>query len=455
MNEKKKTLYFIGGAILLALLAFATTPHRATPNDFLDQGEEFFPEFQDPNVATSLEVVSFNEETGEAVPFKVVFEDGKWSIPSHYNYPADGKDQLAKVAAGVIGIKKDDYRSDNVADHEALGVIDPLDESATSLTGRGTRVTISGENEKLLADFIIGKKVEGAKGYRFVRIPGQKRVYAAKMDIPLTTKFSDWIESDLLKVEKDAITQITLKDYSINERSGVVNQRDVVKLSKDGSAWKINKMRSNQEVNKSKADDLLKALDELTIVGIRPKPQGLSRNLRKAGDAMEVSQGDYLSLQSKGYFFAKDGQMLSNEGEMQVKTSDGVTYTLRFGEIAYGSGTEVSAGATDPEKVNKDVAENRYLFITTEFDGSEFKEPRQPKNTDFQNKSDSLWTDSDKQNKNLFDAHKAWEEKIEKGKNLSAELNDRFADWYYVISDASFKKLHLKRKDLVQPKKKS
>ncbi len=455
MNEKKKTLYFIGAAILLALLAFATTPRRATPDAFLDQGEEFFPEFKDPNSATSLEVVSFNEETGEAVPFKVVFEDGKWSIPSHYNYPADGKDQLAKVAAGVIGIKKDDYRSDNIADHEALGVIDPLDESATSLTGRGTRVTIKGENEKMLADFIIGKKVEGADGFRFVRIPGQKRVYASKMDIPLTTKFSDWIEADLLKVEKDNISEITLKDYSINERTGVVNQRDVVELKKDGSNWKINKMRSNQEVNKSKADALLKALDELTIVGVRPKPQGLSRNLRKASDAMEVSQGDYLSLQSKGYFFAKDGQMLSNEGEMQVKTSDGVVYTLRFGEIAYGSGTEVSAGAANPEKVNKDVAENRYLFITTQFDGSEFKEPRQPKNTDFQNKADSLWTDSDKQNKNLFDAHKTWEEKMEKGKNLSEELNDRFADWYYVISDASFKKLHLKRGDLVQQKKKS
>jgi len=31
-------------------------------------------------------------------------------------------------------------------------------------------------------------------------------------------------------------------------------------------------------------------------------------------------------------------------------------------------------------------------------------------------------------------------------------LNARFADWYYVISAASFDKVHLRRKDLVRKK---
>ena len=167
MNEKKKTMYFAGAALLLALLAFATTPSRVTPNAFLDQGEEFFPEFKDPNTATSLEVINFNEETGEAVPFKVEFRDGRWTIPSHHDYPADGKERLAKTAAGVIGITKDDFRSDNVSDHELCGVIDPLDETATTLSGRGKRVTIKGENDKILADFIVGKEIEGREGFRF------------------------------------------------------------------------------------------------------------------------------------------------------------------------------------------------------------------------------------------------------------------------------------------------
>ncbi len=43
---------------------------------------------------------------------------------------------------------------------------------------------------------------------------------------------------------------------------------------------------------------------------------------------------------------------------------------------------------------------------------------------------------------------------IEKGKKTSDDLNARFANWYYVISSGNFDKLHLKRSDLVQEKKK-
>lgn len=455
MEERKKTYIFGGVALLLLILAFITTPRTRTPNAFLDQGELFFPEFTDPNEAVIMEVIDWDEETGEARPFKVVFAGGKWTIPSHHNYPADGKERLAKTAAGVIDIRKDDFRTDNPADYEACGVIDPLDESSTSLTGRGKRVTLKAENDKILADFIIGKEVEGRKGFRFVRIPGQKRVYAVRMNIDISTKFSDWIDKDLLRVNKDDITQVILKDYSINEVTGRVNQRDVLVLTKNEDTWKANRMAADQEVDKTKINDLLRAIDELSIVGVRPKPAGLSESLRKADEGgVRISQADLLSLQSKGYFFSREGQLLSNEGEAQVRTRDGVIYTLRFGEVVYGTGVDVTAGSESNKNQKSGPGENRYLFITTEFDPSEFKEPPKPKNTEFESKPDSLWNEADKKNKELNDKHKEWEDKIEKGKNLSKDLNNRFAKWYYVISDDSFRKINLKRRDLLKKKEK-
>ncbi|MFQ5770646.1 MAG: DUF4340 domain-containing protein [bacterium] len=451
MNETKKTIIFGGVAIVLALFAFLThLPKGSTPEAFVDKGELFFPDFTDPNVATTLEVIKFNEETGSAVPFKVTFKNGIWTIPSHHDYPADGKDRLAKTAAGVIQIRKDDFRSDNVADHEAFGVIDPLDETSTSLKGRGQRVTIKGANDQILADFIIGKKVEGHDKFRFVRIPGQKRVYVARMNIDISTKFSDWIESDLMKVNKDDIKQVILKDYSINERTGVVNQRDVLILDKKENEWHANKLSKGQEVDKTKMNDLLRAVDELSIVGVRPKPEGLSQSLKTVGNGVSINQRDVLSLQSKGYYFTRDGQLLSNEGELQTRTKDGVIYTLRFGEIVYGTGLAVTAG--NDTSVTEGPGENRYLFITTEFDADEFPEPPKPKNTKFQTKPDSLWSDADKRNKALQDDYDQWQKKIEKGQKLSDDLNARFAKWYYVISANSFDKLHLKRKDLIKKK---
>ena len=443
---------FGASVIVLLLLVLITYPRIVTPYAFLYQGESFFPEFTHPNQATSLEVIDYDEETGEALPFKVLFKDGKWSIPSHHDYPADGKDRLAKTAAGVIDIKKDDFRTNNVADHEACGVIDPLDETETSLEGRGTRVTLKAENDKVLADFIIGKEIPDRTGFRFVRVPEQKRVYMVRMNIDISTKFSDWIEPDLLQVTKSDIKELTIKDYSINERSGQVNQRDQVILKKDGDNWNANKMSSNQEVDKTKVNALLSTIDDLSIVGVRTKPQGLSRSLSRSEGAMRIGQGDLLSLQSKGYFFTRDGQLLSNEGETKVHTKDGVIYTLRFGEIVYGSGIDVSAGAETNTDEDSGPAENRYLFITTEFDPSEFMEPANPNNTDFQTKADSLWTDADRENKKKQDTYDVWQGKIDKGSKLSNELNERFANWYYVISSESFDKIHLKRKDLVKAK---
>ena len=98
----------------------------------------------------------------------MTFNENKWTIPSHHNYPADGKERLAKTAAGVIGIKKDDFRSNNVADHEAFSVLDPLDQTVTTLKGRGKRVTIKGESGQILADLIIGNTLEGRANLRFV-----------------------------------------------------------------------------------------------------------------------------------------------------------------------------------------------------------------------------------------------------------------------------------------------
>ncbi|MFQ5636531.1 MAG: DUF4340 domain-containing protein [bacterium] len=456
MNETRKTIIFGGVAIGLALLAFLVNiPGSRTPEVFFDKGELFFPEFTDPNVATTLEVIQYKEDTGSPVPFKVTFKEGIWTIPSHHDYPADGKERLAKTAAGVINITKDDFRSDNSADHEAFGVIDPLDETNTSLKGRGERVTLKGASDQILADFIIGKKVEGHDKFRFVRIPGQKRVYAARMDIDISTTFSDWIEADLLKVAKSDIKQVTLKDYTIDERLRMVKQRDVIVLNKDGDDWTEKKMTDKQEVDKTKMNDLLKAVDELSIVGVRPKPPGLSDELKTINEGVSLTMEDQLSLKSKGYYLHQ-GQLLSNEGELQTRTKDGVIYTLRFGEIVYGAGLEVTAGTNDNDtQESGDTGENRYLFITTSFDASDFPEPQKPKNTDFQSKADSLWTDADRTNKKIFDKHEAWKKKIEKGQKLSDDLNTRFSKWYYVISSESFDKIHLKRNDLIKKKEDS
>ena len=62
-SELKLTKTLAGAALLLMIVAIVTAPRNVTPSAFLDQGEPFFPDFEDPNVATTLEVIEFDEDT--------------------------------------------------------------------------------------------------------------------------------------------------------------------------------------------------------------------------------------------------------------------------------------------------------------------------------------------------------------------------------------------------------
>jgi Domain of unknown function (DUF4340) len=453
MSEMRKTLVFCGVAIVLAALAVLTAPRRVTPGAFVDQGKPFFPQFTDPNAARTLEVIDWDAQTGTAVPFKVTYSGGIWTIPSQYNYPADAKDRLAQTAAGVIEIKKDDFRTDNVSDHEACGVIDPLDDPSAGLVGRGQRVTIKGENDVVLADLILGKPVEGREGMRFVRVPGQKRVYASRVKLDISTKFGDWIERDLLEADKNEIDNIILRDYSINERTGTVDERDVIVLEKHGEEWTMPGLKPDEEIVKSKLDDLLAALDDLKIEEVRPKPEGLTASLTRSAEKLTVHTDDVMSLQSKGYFFTKDGRLLSNEGEAQVRTNDGRVYALRFGEVVYGPESAGTPGGPAGAQGAGGTGENRYLFLTVAFDPTALKEPPGPPKTDFLSRPDSTWTKEDWANKEIYDTHERWVKGVKNAKSRVDRLNARFAGWYYVVSGANFEKLRPAKKDLVHKRK--
>lgn len=447
MDQTKKTLIYVAVAVILAALALVAAPGRITPEAFVEQGALLFPDFTDPNEARTLEVVEFDKESGAAAPFKVTFTNGRWTIPSHHDYPADARERLAQAAAGLIDIHKDEFRTDNVSDHRATGVIDPLDEGA-SLEGRGKRITIRGQNDKLLADLIIGDPVPGRQGFHFVRLPGTNRVYASQMDLNISTRFQDWIDTDLMRIEKPLIDEVIIRNYSIDERTRAVNQRETLTLSKnDDGRWNLNNLRSGQKLDSLAVSDLLSALDSLSIVGVRPKPAGLSANLRADIDSVEIRQSDIMSLQSKGYYFSRDGQMLSNEGEVEVRTEQGLVYTLRFGEIVYGSGVAVSAGTADADA--NTGRENRYLFLSTSFDENYFPVPRQPINNEYVNKPESLWTAADFENRERSRQQQEFLSKITRGRQISKELNDRFADWYFVISGDIFDRIRRSRQDLI------
>ena len=482
MNELNKTLAFAGVALVLMGAAFYRVPDRSGLNQtFDDQGKAFFPDFKDPLASTDLEVIDYDPTTATAARFKVMLKDGKWVIPSHYNYPADAKDRLAKTASGVMDLTKDTIRSDRPEDHEALGVVDPLDAKAMSLKGRGKRVTLRDKSEKVLADFIIGKDVRAVREgsdttpQRYVRVPGQKRTYGVNVKADLSTRFADWIETNLLKLDAGKVRRVVFDNYKIDPERGPQRGEVLTIDRKDASGpWTLADLSADQELNPDKLRAMTDALADLKIVGVRPKPPGLTHDLKTNGPekgGITVTRTTIASLNSKGFYPTRDGRLLSNQGDVVVSTEEGAVYTLRFGDVFIASGEELSAGleegtdkakAKDPAKKAEGTSESRYVMVTVAFDPALLPPEPEPDAKALPTLPDNpfqLAPDNpkriaeEKTAKETDDRKKADREKrIADARKRVQDLTDRFADWYYVTPGESFRSIALDRAALIRPK---
>jgi hypothetical protein len=400
MTETVKTAALAGAALVLAISAAVIEPEARVPAIMSDQGEAFFPNFTDAQAPRTIEVVDYDDATATALPLKVQFQQGKWVIASHYNYRVDIGDRLAKTAAALMYLKKDMVRSDAPLDHAKYGVVDPLDEKASGLTGRGKRVTLRDANGGILADYILGKPVEGKAGYRYVRVPGQKRTYAVKTDADPSARFADWVNAGLLRIASAAIRKVTINRYNIDPAGHMSNAETTV-LTEDKGEWKA---AAGEKLNLPAVHTMAAALDGLKIVDVRPKPPGLAAGLRH--EELQLTLETALSLQKAGYFFTPQGRVYSSEGDMTVETNNGLMYSLRFGGVSAG---DTKSGTP---------SDNRNLFVMVHFDPA---------------KAAAYGGDAGA------------------GERTARELNDRFADWYYVIGGKDFQNLRLGRGPTAKP----
>jgi hypothetical protein len=234
-------------------------------------------------------------------------------------------------------------------------------------------------------------------------------------------------------------------------------------------------------------------LGDTKIVGVLRKPTGLGADL-KAGSEIMNDQESLSSLMNRGFFPVTieggDPEIRAANGEVLVGLKDGVEYVLRFGEVA---------SVALEEKKGKEGQINRYLFVTARLDQSKFpplqleplpggedspaaaapaavvdpaavpagaeaaKDVAQPATDEAAKKEDAKKvgateekTDLElererirKENQRKQDER---DEKLKKANQRISELNARFADWYYIISEDGYKKIHLGRNDLIAEK---
>ncbi|GAA5508651.1 hypothetical protein [Novipirellula caenicola] len=440
-SESRRTvLYAVAGLACLAVTAVVEWASRpAEIREYGKVGQPFFPDFTDPTRAMALNVAVIDKEQVTAQEFAVEqTQNGQWVIPSHHNYPADAEDQLAKTASSVIGITRGAMVSRWASDHPRYGVVDPKVDSlgVDQLEGIGKRLTLRGEGNEVLADYIIGDPVEGEVNQYYVRHPEEDETYVATLDIDLSTRFREWIDTDLLGVSSSDIVQLSLNDYQFDELNATVTQRDVTTLRREssGEPWQMAEIDDAvAEVDQDAVRETIIAIAGLNIAGVRPKQKGLTPQLQLDREAVG-SQRDVDRLQSdllsRGFLLqpASDSdpdtlKLIAREGELSTATNEGLVYKLHFGRVFTGSEEELEIGLTsassDEDDKQSEASEKtgdasdeqgeesgngdeqqkdkekpgRYVFVTVAFDkqyfGDEPSKPSEPEKPEALEQKDS------------------------------------------------------------------
>ena len=532
----RKTAVFLGAGLLLLALGWAVQP-RFKPATLKPAVERvLFPALTDAEKAASLEIIRYDDELATLYPFKVVKSGGVWVLPSHQNYPADAKDQLAAAATELVDLKALDVVSERAADHEIYGVIEPDQEKIKpGMTGIGQLIEIRDLSGSKIARLVVGKEDKqagvggGSRRLRFVRKAGQDPVYRVELDTSkFTTQFGDWIEKDLLKLTPWDVRSVELDNYTLaavesDGRLEVRQQRnEKIQLAYNDkeSSWQLasletfpnkdssepvsEELKDNEEIDSTKLNDLRNALGDLQIIDVARKPAGLSADL-KAAESFVNDVEAVSSLQQRGFLPLPSGAILSTEGQTVIGMKDGVEYILRF-----GAGTTVTeageAGVGEDGDAAEESAETaaRYLLVMAQFNEGLLEKPEltelpslpgeDKKDADSGEQSEDQKGEDEKAEKEASSDEKesadpdvtaadllkqadeaeaamqkaiearrqverenrrkqeSFDEKVVDGKKRVEELNGRFADWYYIVSDEEFEKIHLNREAVIKAK---
>ncbi|MDR3234782.1 MAG: DUF4340 domain-containing protein [Planctomycetaceae bacterium] len=532
MSETLKTFIFVILAVVLAAAVYVSRPAVVEFKSEEMIGKQLFPKFTDPLAVKTLEIVQI-DASGEKADFKIAEIGGVWSIPSHDNYPADAKDQMAKTAEALTGltvldvVTQNDGGNDTAALQAMYGVIDPADNAGDSA---GMKIALGAANNEQLVNLIIGKKVtskadgtapdeSAGKELHYVRVPGQQPVYVMEIDPSrFPADFDRWIEKNLLDISTLDIKQIFVDEYSFKIEVGLSDgglqetlapefKGDMTfdyNASETGAAkWKPGKMmgfkgqnyqyyerkvEADKELNTETLDAAVSALNDLKIVSVLRKPGELAKSLREGKAFGKIKADADASMKKTGFYLVgipdlkgdktkTKLQLLSNEGDIQLRMKDGIRYNLRFGDLT-GTESEIKEDAAkQPEEGQPDgsktaeekktLGANRYLFITADFDASaipvpEVKKipemPEVPKDTKPED-AEKLQMGIQKEIEAVEKENKREEERykadIEAGKKRAERLSARFADWYYVIPEDVYKKIHLTEANVFRTKPKN
>jgi len=209
-----------------------------TPGSLLIQG-------LDPKIVTEVSIASGDD----SVTLQRT-KDG-FAIKDRQGYPAS-TDKMNSLFIN-LDIRCDEKITSNKENHKELGVAaDDKDATVVKLTNNAG---------KIITGVVVGDRAARGSGV-YIRTVDKDDVYAASKWVSFSTNISEYVETDLIKVAKDDVTEGTVagKDGTYS----VVRDKD--------NKIVLQKIPAGKQAKDSEVESLFDALSDLTLDDIAADP---------------------------------------------------------------------------------------------------------------------------------------------------------------------------------------
>lgn len=432
--------------LLMGLTAAATSvvaawfypwPEIAARSDLV--GKPLFESFEAQDVR-SITITEFDADRNGVKQIALRRSGDSWIIPARQNFVANNANQISQ-AINSVNANVLEQRSNDLQDHVEYGVIDPYEfESTRARNSLGKKIVLQDRNNRELASLIVGSAprddANANQTRRFVRIAGKPGVYVVELpEEALTTDFANWVSPNLFELsETTPIKSLTIENYrsSKEQLAGakhpktwryqleLLENKRTLKVLSDSNELKDSAIKPEQMQAIQKAVTFI-SLTNVPLIDARKKNRSLAELLKKSN--AELGKGlerltesgfvatNFVADQYFGLEFASVG------GRLTLRKSDGVSITFLVGDLV-----EAQSGT------GADL--NRLVMLYASFNPSVFPEPAKPaENADESQQKAYLRLVAERENK------------IKEARNRAKLMNDKWADWFYVVSEKVIEQL--------------
>ena len=455
------TGFFLISAAALSVAAYVVYP-KAVSTGMEEQVNKPLFEFE-PKSVRGLSIVKYDQDrnTFDEIVMENSLVNG-WQIPSKFDYPVDSAEKLVYTASSLSGLIVLAIASEDPTDEETYGVVEPAAGLKAGQEGVGVKVSLKDRSKQEIASVIIGKEVKDQPNNRFVRIPGQRFIYICEYDPSiLKTDFFSWINPKVLNWSGQwTVSKLAIDNYSSTKSPILeVKQSYQAGLALEQNQWTTlsfvdaENKDAKPNLNVAELERIRLALENFEIQDVVRKSPGLAKSLKER-TGIPVTFAVMSNIEKLGFFVdEKSKKELGAGGALSFTSNVGIRYRMLFGALLTASVT----GKPNDQRcvmVSADVDESKFPMPVNPDDarkqgGEKKNDPPKPNGMGCE--PGDLQDDDDEREARRQYQIKLEErnEKIAEAKKVADQINNRFANWFYIIDNKLYQALMPPKAEIV------